>query len=674
MKFQKQLYLILFALIQSLIIAQSTININLNSKFQTIDGFGCHQGNDEVNDSRWQKLYYDDLAASIYRVDLTPKLRSPYSDLSYFSPWFMGSSVKSVFNLEDPSNPDGPEKNRVRTYTGPNDYGRLFGGRNAPIAVMGPNIEDNVKYFVYSPNGAISAGLSKKNQLGDFKLIGSLWSPVPWVKVSSGNAYNQDWWPGPINGAKWPFIWGGNFAGGRLDVSNTPLEVFNDASQGGTGRTSSLTQFARSTAAYILGYQRYHKVQFYAISIQNELNFEQFYNSASYPLSSQYITALKLIRAEFDQYPELRNIRLMGPEDLLGGDAYGMWEYGGPVHKNLQYLANIAKDTAALKAVDFYCIHGYDYNGVSSAGANSNLWNWWANGWTTSPAPGIPANVKGFTSFNKKSWMTETSGEVNQWLNPGSGFPSNGGWSIALKIHHALTTGLQSAWLYWTFTDVNSTGTVTDQGLTSIALGETSPKYAAVKHFMKWVRPNMVRVNAATNQNDLYASSYFNDSTGNLVTVLINAGNQTKNCSLAINGRSNLKTNPIQFVTSSNNSYLKSTSGNLTNGTTNFSIPAYGVVTLSTTIASNTSTQEDLRSLDLHLVNQSNSYFFNLDEDAFLSYELYDNQGQMLSRQEKQFFGKGQHELDTKNILAGVYYVQFRIEDQSIITKKLIKF
>lgn len=180
-------------------------------------------------------------------------------------------------------------------------------------------------------------------------MTASIWSPLPWVKVSSGNRYNQNWWPGPVQNTPWPFVWGGNFAGGRLDVSNTPLQVFNDQSMGGSGPTSALTQFARSTAAYIAGYQRFHKIKFYAISIQNELNFEQFYNSATYPLSSQYITALKIVRAEFDKYPELKDIKIMGPEDLLGGDAYGLWEYGGPVHKNLQYLHNIDRDADAKK-------------------------------------------------------------------------------------------------------------------------------------------------------------------------------------------------------------------------------------------------------------------------------------------------------------------------------------
>ncbi len=155
------------------------MRVELSDRQQVIDGFGAHQGNEDVNQPWWQELYYDDLGASIYRVDLTPRLKSPYADLSYHSPWFMGSGTNSVFNLEDPDNPNGPEGNRVRTYTGPNDYSRPFGGRNAPIAVMGPDIDANVPYFTYSDNGAIDAGLARREALGDFKLIGSLWSPVP---------------------------------------------------------------------------------------------------------------------------------------------------------------------------------------------------------------------------------------------------------------------------------------------------------------------------------------------------------------------------------------------------------------------------------------------------------------------------------------------------------------
>ncbi|MEO6191028.1 MAG: hypothetical protein ABIO44_12390, partial [Saprospiraceae bacterium] len=165
---------ILFFIIVLRIYSQSEVSVNFQQKFQTIDGFGAFQGGLMTTQAWWQALYIDDLECSIYRVDLTPILKSPYSDLSCYSPWFMGSQIKNVFNLEDPSNPNGPENNRVRTYTGPQDYSRTFGGRNAPIAVMGPNIEANINYFNYPIDSAISKMFQKKNQLGDVKIIGSI--------------------------------------------------------------------------------------------------------------------------------------------------------------------------------------------------------------------------------------------------------------------------------------------------------------------------------------------------------------------------------------------------------------------------------------------------------------------------------------------------------------------
>src|SRR6185369_12833766 len=103
--------------------------------------------------------------------------------------------------------------------------------------------------------------------------------------------------------------------------------------------------FARAIAAYLRGFQNHYGVSFYSISIQNELTFEEFYNSATYPLASQYIAALRAVRAELDRYPDLASIRIMGPEDLMGGDPYALWQYGsgtGVTHKNLQFLAAIA--------------------------------------------------------------------------------------------------------------------------------------------------------------------------------------------------------------------------------------------------------------------------------------------------------------------------------------------
>jgi len=554
-------------------IAQTiTIDASATGRQQTIDGFGTCLSSSEAQSAWWQQLYYDDMRCSILRVDLTPPFRSPYSDNSYNSPTYHNST--STNNDQDGNN--------TRTYTSATDYTRLFAGRHAQIAVMSPNIDTNGGLYdltVRTTEGmAAQAGTKRRVPLGDFKLIGSLWSPAPWVKITSGNkitGYGTATFM-PRDNTPWPFIWFGNFAGGKLDVTDSVLSVFND----GTANTSALTQFARGVSSYLRAFQNKWGVQFYAISIQNELNFETFYNSSFYPLSSQYIMALKKVRAELDQYPDLQGIKIMGPEDLLGGDAYGMWQYGSgatSVHKNLQYLQNITADPTASAALSYFCIHGYASDGVSSAGANPTQWQWWTNGWTTSPAAGIPANVAGFTSTGKKSWMTETSGEQAQWLNPATGFPSNGGWSIALKIHQALTTGRESAFVYWQFTDGNAAGASTLTDATQLA---NAPKLTALKHFSHFIRPGAVRLNTTVaGSTTLSASSYIHDRDNTLTVVLVNSDTNAATTTLTVSSSPGGIAS-FQTVTSSNGSLWQSGTAAISSGRVTVNVPAYGVVTL----------------------------------------------------------------------------------------------
>lgn len=658
-----------------------TVEIDMSKTYQTIEGFGAHQGDTQVNEKWWQDLFFDDMGCSIYRVDLTPKLVSPYSDLSYYSPWFMGSQIVSIFNLEDPANPNGPEGNRVRTYTGPNDYSRLFGGKNAPIAVMGPDIEQNITKFKYSEDEAITKGNILKGELGDFKLIGSIWSPLPWVKISSGNSYPDNWWPGPVIGSKWPFIWGGNFAGGKLDISDTPLDVFNDSSLGGTGKTSSLTQFARSTAAYIKGYQDYFNTKFYAVSIQNELNFEQFYNSATYPLSAQYIAAVKAVKSEFLKYDDLKDILIMGPEDLLGGDSYGLWEYGssqGPIHKNLQYLKNIESDPTASASVDFYCVHGYDANGVSSSGANSTNWERWANGWTTSPAPGIPSNVQGFNFYGKKSWMTETSGESDAWLAPSGVFPNNGGWSIALKIHQALTAGNESAWIYWTFSGDESEQQAGDFALTTKLQGANGPKYNGAKHFFKYIRPGSMRTDISTlNVNDVAVSSFKNIQDSSYTMVFINQSDSQKMVDVDLKNTEFEVPIFDKYTSSENNYWQKSQTENL-NNKLNLVIPAFGVSTITGKGVKTTSTFSNSLSKS-YLVchpnpafNQTNITYF-LNKDQKITILVQDVNGKTFRILDvNSYLGENSVMLDINDLQEGIYSVVLKTEDDLLIKKLVI--
>lgn len=543
-----------------------TVDTSPAGRQQVIDGFGTCLAGSESTNSWWQQLYYEDLGASMLRVDLTPGFRSPFSDSAYNSPSWGNA---------------GPDGNYVRAYTNTADYQRVYSGRSAPIAVMGPNIESNLLYFVQPAvlGAAARAGAMRRLQLGDFKLFGSLWSPAAWVKGSSGNAFGGGGAGMPAKGTPFPFIWLGNFAGGKLDVSGTPLTNFDDSALGGTGPTSALTQFARCTAAYVLGFQRQYGVKFYSLSIQNELNFEEFYNSCTYPLSSEYIAALKAVRNEFDKHSELAPIKLMGPEDLMGGDPYSLWQYGsasGVVHKNLQYLQNIAADSSAASALSFFCIHGYANDGTTATGSTPTQWNWWLNGWTTSPGAGIPANVKGTAAYGKKSWMTETSGETPGWIAPPTGFPNQGAWSIALKIHQALTTGQQSGWSYWQLTDGNAVGA---QTLTDANQRSGAAKYTAVKHFFRFIRPNSVRVNTmVSNAPGLNASAYLGSSNSALTVVLINSSSNAITTQVQIPAVPTGLT--FQSFTSDNIALWISNSVSLAGGVATLNVPGYGVCTL----------------------------------------------------------------------------------------------
>jgi O-glycosyl hydrolase len=557
--------------------ATVTIDDSVAAQKQVIDGFGaCINQN---GDKEWyQKAYYDDLGCSIMRMDITPQFKSPWSDHAYNSPWF---SNQPPLKIDDPASPGGPDRNYVRTYTGPDDYTREFGSYKAQIAVMGPDIDKNIAFFDYdkvAAQGAMAqAGLARKDQLGDFKLYGSMWSPAPWVKIANGQKWGNHAGNMPATGTPYPFVWGGNFAGGKLDTSDKPLAVFDD----GNGPTSALTQFARCTAAFVKGFQDKFGVRYYAISIQNELNFPEFYNSCVYQTSDEYIAALKAVREEFDRYPDLKGIQLIGPEDLLGGDPYSMWQFGGGAdvtHKNLQYVTNVAKDPEAAAAESFFCIHGYATDGATAVGADSRQWRWWAEGWQESPAPGIPGSVPGFTSYHKKSWMTETSGEAPVWLQPATGYPGNGAWSIAFKMQQALTAGQESACLYWQFAERDDQTTI--QCLTRGKDTTQEPKYVAAKHFIKFIRPGAVAVQAKVDGTmGVTGSAFLQKDNHTLTIVLVNKSPDPEETSVQLpDDFASVKS--VDAVVSSDGSLWKESTASPDAGQIKLTVPGYGVVTL----------------------------------------------------------------------------------------------
>jgi len=555
---------------------RSAIRLDLTRLHQTIDGFGTCLYGEAAKDPWFQRLYLDDLRASMLRIDLTPRFRSPYSDFAYNCPWFHGQ----------PPLP-GPDGNDVRTYTSPEDYQRPFAGRRAPIAVMGPDIDANVRLLDFDDGyltsaGALAAlGWSRRAELGDFKILGSLWSPAPWLKVPSGNRIGAGQSPLPRAGTPWPFVWGGNFAGGRLDCSGEPRQAFDD----GHGPTSALTQFARGTAATLRGFRRRYGVSVDAISIQNELNFEQFYGSCSYRRADDWLKAVAAVRAELARHPDLRSVSLIGPEDVLGDDAYALWQFGdgdGAIDKNLKYLHALHDRPGAAGAVDFFAIHGYAQNGVSAGAADDTAWRWWADGWSRAPGRGLPEAVAGFRQYGRKAWMTETSGEEPTWRAPARGFPGAGAFGLALRIHQALTAGYESALIYWQLADGNP---VSRSTLTDATQGAKAPKYTAAKHYFRFIRPGARRVETVSEPagSPVRASAYLHPAGGRVVIVALNTGDVPLDvaitCNSARDGRPTGGDWDV-YTSSEERTWIPSTLAADAARTLRCSLPACGVATL----------------------------------------------------------------------------------------------
>lgn len=184
----------------------------------------------------------------------------------------------------------------------------------------------------------------------------------------------------------------------------------------------------------------------------------------------------------------------------------------------MSYLAAIARDAEAMRALGFLAVHGYAEDGVRGGGDDPALWRMWRDGWKSAPEPGLPDDVKGASAYGKKSWMTETSGEPSRWLQADAAPIADSALGLALKIHQALTTGDQSAWLYWQIVEAPSA-----ESLSDATLRGSAPKLSAAKHYFRFIRPGARRVGVKTPSGSaLSVSAFHHERDGRLTLVAIN--------------------------------------------------------------------------------------------------------------------------------------------------------
>jgi O-glycosyl hydrolase len=312
------------------------------------------------------------------------------------------------------------------------------------------------------------------------KLIVSVWSAPAWMKTNNriNNGTTQNTAP-PYN--------------------PNPTATENQL------RTDMYEEFAEMCVAYIRIIKQETGIDVYALSVQNEPRFSQFYASTVYN-GTAIRDVLKVVGKRFND--EGINTKLFLPEDIgwLAG-VEGM-------------LKPTLEDPLARQYADIVAVHGYDLDGVTANSPNAQTWqtmyNWGA-------------------AYGKPLWMTETSGFKNDW---------SGAMSLAKAIYTAIRHGNVSAWLFWTF----SGATVTEYSLMSSS-GERSKRFYVSKNFYRYIRPGAVRVAAdAPEESKIYPLAFKHVAHQATTFVLINDNNTQRVVKLNATG---IPPQLRQFTTSS---------------------------------------------------------------------------------------------------------------------------
>jgi glucuronoarabinoxylan endo-1,4-beta-xylanase len=256
---------------------------------------------------------------------------------------------------------------------------------------------------------------------------------------------------------------------------------------GGYLLPSMYQAFANYLAAYVKGYQQYHNINISYISIQNEPETVASYATCTYT-PEQMRDVVKVVGATF----AAQNIttQILIPETASVSDAPG-------------YISTIMADPNAAQYVDVFASHIYD---IPFSNPNAGI-------------SSLQAVAKLSTQYNKPIWQTEyydmstaDAGTFEEALY------------TAEQINNVLTYESASAYLVWGlfWPDSSPAG-----GLITIGMYgryTVTPKFYAAEQYFKFIRPGSKRIEAASNNFNILASAYIDETNGNVAIVAINKG------------------------------------------------------------------------------------------------------------------------------------------------------
>lgn len=220
-------------------------------------------------------------------------------------------------------------------------------------------------------------------------------------------------------------------------------------------------------------------VELYAISVQNEPQFNEPYASALLP-ADKMAQVLAATARRFAA--EGLRTKLFAPEAL-------------PQQKGIdEYIAEIDRIPEARQGTDIIAIHNYDSDGINVGGAGAQEWAEMYR-WANAARP-------------RRMWMTETSGHPNTW---------SGATILFGNIYNALHFGNASAWVWWTLAETSGAA---EAGL--VVDNQPTARYAVSRHFYRAIQPGAARIQV-TAPDDLLTLAFENPD-GSIALVMYNKG------------------------------------------------------------------------------------------------------------------------------------------------------
>lgn len=475
--------------------------------------------------------------------------------------------------------------NVVRVTAGPDDYAYTVGGNMRTPVSISANLDENVTRF--TPGGTDQTDLIDWLQANAYepdriKMIGALWSPPHWMKITTGRLMEWDF-NGPQS-AYDPIIPWGDYG------HNT-----------GAGRVNPAmwTEWARYVLSTVKVFEQRAGLPMHAFSFQNEPNVPTTYNSATFEYIANdvnnpsagftsghwelYGDALEALANERALHPEITT-KFFGPElSQLGGGASN--PYYLPAYNSVRQ--NLIS-RGLLDDLGGYATHAYVYPADDAA-----MWDAWYRGsahaaqiingtnnlgWL-GPTPGIAGD-------NKEIWQTETDGEDQTWTKEGA-------MGFGLKIYNALVLGNASGYTSWTLTGYNSNDQWGVVDLDDVNNPTNSFKYDAFKHFSRWIRPGAQRINATFENgkatiggaheldtyNGLNVSAFNHAEDKRLTMVFVNMKTTGESATISVPAGLDVDAFEV-FQTTGTQKYVQLANVTPSNGQITLTIPASGFVTI----------------------------------------------------------------------------------------------